>query len=89
MKKNVIMMKRLEQYLVKEDSPIELEQLHLILIKNIKKNKEKAKRIAEKQDELYECLNPRYFEHGIRPREALIKLDALFLRNNQSLIRNY
>ena len=42
------MMKKIEQCLVNEDNPIEFEQLHVILIKNVRKNKERAKFVVEK-----------------------------------------
>jgi hypothetical protein len=80
-------MKEMDQLFSEEDTSIELEKLHVILIKSILKPKEKADIEAKKQYELYECLNPRYFENGITPKKALINLDSLSPRSHQSLIR--
>jgi hypothetical protein len=82
---------KMDQFLIKEENSFELEDLHVILIKNVEKDKERAKIEAEKQYELYKYLNPRYLEHGITPKEALIKLDAKNPRFNfnQGLIRTF
>ncbi len=87
MKKNMSVMKNMDQLLIEEDTPIELEELHVILIKSISKHKEEDYKIDKKQYELYNRLNPRYFENAITPKEALIKLDSKNLRSNQGLIR--
>ena len=81
-------MKKMVQLFNEENTSIELEKLHVILIKNILKHKEKANiEVKNLQFELYECLNPRYFENGITPKKAWINLDSLGPRSNQSLIR--
>jgi len=77
----------MDQLLIEEDTLIELEESPVILIKNLSKGKETANIEAKKRYEFYECLNPRYFENGITPKEAQIKLDSLNPRSNQSLIR--
>ena len=90
MKRNVSVMKRMDQYFMEEDTIKELEELHVILVKSISKHKEETNIEAIKQQyELYDCLNPRYFETGITPKDALNKLDLLNLRSNQGLIRYY
>ncbi len=87
MKKNISVSKKLDQLLIEEDTPIELEELHVVLIKSISKRKEIANIESRKHYELYNCLNPRYIENAITPKKALIKLDSLKPRSNQSLIR--
>lgn len=77
----------MDQLLIEEDSPIELEELHVILIKSISKHKQEDYKKAKKQYEFYNCLNPRYFENAITPKNAQIKLDSKNLRSNQGLIR--
>jgi len=79
--------KKMDQLLIEEDTLIELEESPVILIKNLSKGKETANIEAKKRYELYECLNTRYFENGITPKEAQIMLDSLNPRFNQSLIR--
>ena len=81
------MLIKMDQLLIEEDTLIELEELHVILIKDLSEGKETANIEAKKLHELYGCLNPRYFENGITPKEALIKLDSLNTRSNQSFIR--
>jgi len=91
MKKNVSVLKNMDQFFIEENNPRELEELYVILIKSVSKHKEsaniEAKNWAIKWYELYNCLNPRYFEDGITPKEAQINLDALNPRSNQGLIR--
>ena len=93
MERNVSVMKKMDQSFMEEDTLKELEALHVILIKSISKHEEEANvegiKQYKQQYELYNCLNPRYFENGITPKDAQIKLDSLNLRSNQGLIRNY
>ncbi len=80
----------MNQLLVKEDASFELEDLHLILIKSIKKDSEKTKTNARMLYEIYSSLmNPKYSENKITPEDAQIKLDAMMPRNNQGLIRTF
>ena len=79
-------MKKMVQLFSEENTSIELEKLHVVLLKNILKHKEKANIEPKKRYDLYECLNPRYFENGITPKKAWINLDSLGPRSNQSLI---
>lgn len=81
MKKNMRLSKKIDQFLIEDNAPIELEELHVFLIKNISKRK------AKKQHELYNNLKLRYYENGITLKKAQIKLDSLNPRFNQSLIR--
>jgi len=92
MKKNVsVLKKNMDQFFIEEDNPRELEELYVILIKSVSKHKEsaktEAKNWANKWHELYNNLNPRYFENGVTPKEAQINLDALNPRSNQSFFR--
>ncbi len=93
MKRNVSVLKKMDQYFMEEDTIKELEELHVILVKSISKHKEdpniEAIKQHKQQYELYDCLNPRYFETEITPKNALNKLDLLNLRSNQGLIRYY
>lgn len=93
MKSKVSVMNKMVQYFMEEENPKKLEELYVILGKNISKHEKEANTEAIKQykqqHELYNSLNPRYFESGIIPRKALIKLDSFNLRSNQGLIRYY
>jgi len=89
MNKSVSVMKKMNQFLIEESTPIKLEKLHLILLKKISEIEERANNEAQEQYELYKWLNPRYFEHGITPKDGYLKLDSMNLRSNQGLIRPY
>ena len=89
MKSKVSVMNKMDQYFMEEENPKKLEELYVILGKNISKHEEEANTEAIKQYELYNSLNPNYFESGITPKKALIKLDSFNLRSNQGLIRYY
>ena len=89
MKNSLSVMKKMDQFFNDEDTLREFEELYVILSKSSSINKEKADVEVKIQHELYNWLNPRYFEKGITPRDALIKLDATYPRSNQDLIRPY
>jgi len=79
MKNSRSMKSKLKQVTVKEDSRIELEDLHIILLKKTSKLEQKDINEAKKQNELYELyknLNPKYFEEAIPIKEALKNLDT-------------
>jgi len=68
---------KMEQVIVNEDSLIELEELHIILLEKTSKAEQKDIEQTKKQIglyELYKNLNPRYFEEGIPLNEAIEKL---------------
>lgn len=89
MNKSMSMMKKMGSLLIEESIPIKLEELHLVLIKKNIEIKDRVNMEAQEQYELYNSLNPRYFEVEIRPKDSQLKLDAMFPRSNQSLIRPY
>lgn len=89
MKNSLSVMKKMDQFFNDEDTLREFEELYVILSKSSSINKEKADVEVKIQHELYNWLNPRYFEKGITPRDTLIKLDATYPRSNQDLIRPY
>ncbi|MFX1277809.1 MAG: hypothetical protein ACFFA3_00225 [Promethearchaeota archaeon] len=66
------------QIIAKEDTPVELEDLHIILAKRKLKLKTKITEETKKQQcELYELFkefNPNYFEEAIPVKNALDKL---------------
>lgn len=80
-------MKKIDRLLIEEHGHIKLEELHVILIKSSSQQKQEDNNKAKKQYELYKYLNPRYFENAITHKEALIRLDSMKPRSNQSLIR--
>ena len=82
-------MKKMNHLLFEESTPIKLEELHLVLIKNFLEIKDRVDKEAQEQYELYNNLNPRYFEEGIRLKDAQLRLEAMFPRSNQGLIRPY
>ena len=66
----------MEQALVKKDVPVEIEELHVILMKKVSKREQEDIEEAKKQNELYKNLNPRYFEKRISLKEAKTKIES-------------
>jgi hypothetical protein len=75
----------LNQLLIKEDTSVELEDFYVILLKNIKKDSKTPTKI--RYDLHRWLMNPRYFENGLRLKDAQINLDARNPRFTHSLIR--
>ncbi|MFW9822500.1 MAG: hypothetical protein ACFFE4_06175 [Candidatus Thorarchaeota archaeon] len=80
----------MNQLIYEKDDPFKLEELHIILIKNARKESEQAEKAIKQRHDLHSLLNPRYYENGISFEDARIKLDAtnpINQRNHQGFIR--